>query len=198
MTQYTECILIMLLEATRNDHRPSNLGGLRTSGGTSLRTDTTTSFAAKAWHLTQRGITNRGSKVRHLWDLRWHGENQAIAAACIAYHLSVCPLCGQSPCSQTHILCDCPGLTHDRAGLHLDFRILSGQLARGPCRAVGRAVTDLLFHHPHIQERGQLWTGLWTPDQRGLFAPHLRRCSLRDHCFLAPKVSAALFVFIFV
>ena len=142
--------------------------------------DTTAPFAAKAWHLTQRGIAQRGSKVRHLWDLRWHGENQAIAAAGLAAHLAACPLCGHSPCSQSHILCDCPGLSHERAGLHLDFRILVGQLAGGPCRALGRAVTELLFHHPGIQERGQLWTGLWTPKQRDLLAPYLHRCTLRD------------------
>ena len=153
----------------------------RTERGAPPRwTDTTAPFAAKAWQLTTRGIAQRGSKVRHLWDLRWHGENQAIAAAGRADHLAACPLCGHSPCSQSHIICDCPGLTHERAGLHLDYRILTGQLARGPCRALGRAVTELLFHHPGIQERGQLWTGLWTPEQRGLIAPALHRCTLRE------------------
>ena len=143
-------------------------------------TDTTALFAAKAWQLSKRGIAQRGSKVRHLWDLRWHGENQAIAAAGLADHLAACPLCGHPSCSQSHILCDCPGLSHERAGLLLDFLILTGQLARGPCRALGRAVTELLFHHPGLQERGQLWTGLWTPQQRGLLAPYLHRCTLRD------------------
>ena len=90
-----------------------------------------TATTAQAWQLSKRGIAQRGSKVRHLWDLRWHGENQAIAAAGLADHLAACPLWGHSPCSQSHILCDCPGLTHERAGLHLDFRILAGQLARG-------------------------------------------------------------------
>ena len=55
-----------------------------------------------------------------------------IASGDLADHVAACPLCGHSPCSQTHIICDCPGLTHERAGLHLDFRILTGQQARGP------------------------------------------------------------------
>ena len=47
-------------------------------GATPRWTDTTAPFAAKAWQLSTRGIAQRGSKVRHLWDLRWHGENQAV------------------------------------------------------------------------------------------------------------------------
>ena len=108
------------------------------------------------------------------------GKIMPIAAAGPAEHLAACPLCGHSACSLTHIICHCSGLTHERAGLHLDFRILTSQLARGPCRALGRAVMKLLFRHPGIQERGHLWTGLWTPEQRGLPAPYLRRCLFRD------------------
>ena len=55
-----------------------------------------------------------------------------------------------------------------------------GHLSRGPCRELGRAVMELLFHHPGLQDRGQLWTGLWTPAHRALLAPHLNRCSLHD------------------
>ena len=38
------------------------------------------------------------------------------------------PLCGHLLYSQTHILIDCPSLTLDRAGLHLDLTVLIGQL----------------------------------------------------------------------
>ena len=30
------------------------------------------------YNLRARGMGKCGSKIRHLWDLRWHGENQAI------------------------------------------------------------------------------------------------------------------------
>ena len=43
--------------------------------------NTTVPLAAHACTLSARGIAQRGAKVRHLWDLRWHGENQVIAAA---------------------------------------------------------------------------------------------------------------------
>ena len=41
-------------------------------------------------------------------------------------------------------------LPNDRAGLHHDFRVLTSHQPRGPCRALVRAVTELLFHHPNI------------------------------------------------
>ena len=34
--------------------------------------------------------------------------------------------------------------------------------AARPCRTLGRAYQRLLFHQPDIQDRVQLWTGLWT------------------------------------
>ena len=158
-------------------HRDSS----RASRGAHPRwSNTTVPLAAQAWTLSARGIAQRGAKVRHLWDLRWHGENQAIAAADPDTTLSHCPLCGHPLCSQTHILCDCPGLSHDRAGLHLDLTVLIGQLPRGPCRSLGRAYQHLLFHRPGIVDRGQLWTGLWSPDHRELLRPQLGNCSLRE------------------
>ena len=56
---------------------------------------------AEAWKLSQRGIAKRGGKVRHLWDLRWHGANQAIANPGLADVLGVCPLCGPGSCKPT-------------------------------------------------------------------------------------------------
>ena len=52
------------------------------------------SLAAQALTLSHRGITKRGAKVLHLWDLRWHGENQAVAAADPTTITSHCTLCG--------------------------------------------------------------------------------------------------------
>ena len=51
-------------------------------------------LAARAWQLSQRGVAKRGAKVRHLWDLRWHGENKAVANLAMADTLGICPLCG--------------------------------------------------------------------------------------------------------
>ena len=75
-------------------------------GATARWEGTSTQLAARAWRLTQRGIATRGTKVRPLWDLRWHGENQAVANPQLASILGVCPLCGHPHCSKTHILCN--------------------------------------------------------------------------------------------
>ena len=137
-------------------------------------------LAAQAWNLSHRGVAKRGAKVRHLWDLRWHGENQAVANPDMADTLGRCPLCGHPNCSQTHILCTCPGLSAERTGLAQDLTLIVHRLHPGPGRSLGRAVLHLLFHHRDIAHRGHLWTGLWTPQQRALLGPHLRRCRLKD------------------
>ena len=94
--------------------------------------------------------------------------------------LGVCPLCAHPHCSQTHILCTCPGLATERAGLAQDLALSVNRLRTGPARALGRAIYHLLFHHRAIAHRGQLWTGLWTPQHRALIGPHLRLCSLKE------------------
>ena len=149
-------------------------------GATARWEGTSTQLAAKAWRLTQRGIAKRGTKVRHLWDLRWHGENQAVANPHLADILGVCPLCGHPQCSQTHILCNCPGLVTERDGLAQDLALIVQRLRPGPERALGRAIHHLLFHHRDIEHRGQLWTGLWTPQHRALLSPHLHLCTLKE------------------
>ena len=43
---------------------------------------------AVAWQLTKKVIASRAPKIRHLWDLRWHEENRAVAqgAAALQQH----------------------------------------------------------------------------------------------------------------
>ena len=94
--------------------------------------------------------------------------------------LGVCPLCGHPQCSQTHILCNCPGLSAERASLAQDLALIINRLQPGPGRALGRAIHHLLFHHRDIAHRGHLWTGLWTPQHRALLGPHLRHCTLQE------------------
>ena len=116
-------------------------------------------LAKWAWQLSQRDISKRGTKVRHLWDLRWHGANQAVANSAMADVVGVCPHCGHPHCSQTHILCNCPGLSAEQAGLDHDLALIVNRLHPGPGRSFGRAIQHLLFHHRDIGHRGQLWTG---------------------------------------
>ena len=62
-------------------------------GAPPLWEGTSSRFAARIWFLGQRGIARRGRKVRHLWDLRWHGENKAVADPVNIAALSCCGLC---------------------------------------------------------------------------------------------------------
>ena len=93
----------------------------------------------------------------------------------MADFLGVCPLCGHPHCSQTHILCNCPGLATERAGLAQDLALLVNRLRPGPERSLGRAI-----HHQDIDHHGQLWTGLWTAEHRALLSPHLRLCTHKE------------------
>ena len=94
--------------------------------------------------------------------------------------LGVCPLCGHPHCSQTHILCNCPGLANERDGLAQDLALIVQRLQPGPARSLGRAIHYLLFHHRTIEHRGHVWTGLWPPQHRALLSPHLRLCTRKE------------------
>ena len=48
--------------------------------------DTSTRFAVQIWDLGNRGIANRGRKLRHIW----HGEKKAIADPTHSEELSHC------------------------------------------------------------------------------------------------------------
>ena len=97
--------------ATRNSSRA--LCGAPTKwAGTSAR------FAARLWDLSNRGIAQRGRKVRHIWELRWHGENRAIANPKQDASHHQCGLCGHPQCGLAHTICECPHLTHARDGAH--------------------------------------------------------------------------------
>ena len=73
-----------LANASLRDYLQTRDASRAARGATARWEGTSTQLAARAWRLTQRGIAKRGTKVRHLWDLRWHGENQAVI------HISTC------------------------------------------------------------------------------------------------------------
>ena len=60
-------------------------------------------FAARVWDLSLRGRASRGKKVRHIWELRWHGEIKAITDPANGAALSRCGLCAHPSCSLAHI-----------------------------------------------------------------------------------------------
>ena len=141
---------------------------------------TTARFAACIWDLGKRGIAQRGRKVRHIWDLRWHGENRAIADPSPQETPYNCVLCGHPTCGLAHIICECPCLTHARADARLDLRLFATRQTQAPATRLMLQYAQLLFEHPNLTQRGQLWLGHWPPPLRQKLAPQLRGLSLRD------------------
>ena len=139
-----------------------------------------------AWHtlyvhvlLNKKGIAGRARKIRHLWDLRWHEENRAIAQGVSDLHQHHCLICRRGLGTQAHILCECPALAQIRLSNHIDFNKAVRRLPPGPERTLGQAIVHLLHFHQPLEERGQLWTGLWTAAHRHLIQGALAGCTLR-------------------
>ena len=152
----------------RDDSRP-------TRGAPPRWCNTSVTFAAQAWTLSHRGITQRGAKVRHLWDLRWYSENQAVAAADPNTITSHCTIL------QTHIICDCPGLAQDRAGLHLVLTIRIGQLPEGPAGRWGAPTNTLSSTDPILQS---------VVSSGPVYAPRTTGCSSVARWATAPSAMA--------
>ena len=142
--------------------------------GTSAR------FAGRIWDLSKRGIAQRGRKVRHIWDLRWHGENRAVANPSQDDVLHQCVLCGHPQCGLAHIVCACPHLSHTRDGARSDLHTFVTRQPPTPAARVMQRYTQLLFEHPNLDQRGQLWLGHWTPTLRQALHPLLQPLTLRE------------------
>ena len=132
-----------------------------------------------AWKLNASNTSARATSIRHLWDLRWYGENRAIADPTNALIHGPCPLCNL-PYSQTHVTCDCPSLNTTRASRLSDLERHGLRYPRGPMRTLATAYSHLLLHHLPLEERNQLWMGLWQPKHRSLLQTHLEACSYSE------------------
>ena len=142
--------------------------------GTSAR------FAGRIWDLSKRGIAQRGRKARHIWDLRWHGENRAVAHPSQDEAIHQCELCGHPQRGLAHIICECPHLSHARDGARSDLRTFVMRHLPAPAARVMQRYTQLLFEHPNLDQRGQLWLGQWTPALRQALYPLLQPLTLRE------------------
>ena len=107
------------------------------------------------------------------------GEQCQKACSVPAETISNSSFCGH-PCALIHILLECPELAKESAHHHLD----TGPYGRDGADAT-RTVSDprtglstFLFHHPNIQNRGQLWRGLWICKYQALSLDRLSVCAL--------------------
>ena len=133
--------------------------------------DISAHHGAVAWQLTR--------KIRYLCDLRWHQENRAVAQGAADLQQYQCLICRRGLGTQAHILCECPILSQVRLSNHIDFNRATRRLPAGPESILAQAVVHLLHFHQHLEERGHLWTGLWTTAHRRLLQGALAGCTLR-------------------
>ena len=119
-------------------------------------------------------LRSRSHTLRTLWDLRWHGENRAVAEHSTDPKVSACPLCHRY-WSQAHVLCECSGFTGPRWGGQLDLTIAISQLPPGPMLDLGRQFQTLLSEHKNTGSKmvGSLGSG-------GVTLPYAHDCKMYE------------------
>ena len=102
-----------------------------------------------AWFHRSRPLRQRVQALRTLWDLRWHGENRAVAAHSVDPHVSACPICCRL-WNQAHVLCECPSF---------EPHVAIDRLPPGLMQELGRHLQRLLTipNQPSLMARR--WVG---------------------------------------
>ena len=108
--------------------------------------------------------------LRTLWDLRWHGENRAVASHSTDPQVNNCPICHRF-WSQAYVLCECPSTTSARLRGSLDFTIAISHLPAGPMLDLGRPFQTLLSEHNQPILLARRWSGHWDTVAMGLLHP---------------------------
>ena len=141
--------------------------------------DTHQSVGAAAWTPRALPLRKRVQALRTYWDLRWHGENQAVAAHTQDPQVSACPICHRF-WSQAHVLCECPGTTAAREDGSLDLTLAVNRLPPGPMLDLGRQFQMLLTipNHPTLMARR--WSGQWDHAAIRVLQPHIARCTRKQ------------------
>ena len=105
--------------------------------------DSHQSVGAAAWLHRSQPLRKRVQALRTFWDLRWHGENQAVAAKTEAPPVNACPICNRF-WSQAHLFGDCSSTTDARTGGSPDLTLAVSLLPTGPMLELGRKFQVLL------------------------------------------------------
>ena len=151
------------LRSMLNNHRVlayrSNRDRLRQDrGAPPIWLDSHQSVGPASWSHHSQPLRQRVQALCSLWDLRWHGENRAVAARTADPQVSACPIC-QRHWTHAHVLCECPGSTSARAAGTLDLTIAISHLTPGPMLALGRKLQLLLTtpNQPSLMARHWSW-----------------------------------------
>ena len=122
-----------------------------------------------------QNLRSRTHTLRTLWDLRWHGENRAVAAHSTNPQVSACPICHRY-WSQAHVLCECAGSTGPRWGGQLDLTIAINHLPPGPMLDLGRQFQVLLSDHNQPFLLARRWSGHWDQAALRSLTPMIANC----------------------
>ena len=172
------------LRAMLSHHRVlayrTNRDRLRTDrGALPIWTDTHQTVGPASWLCRSPPLRQRVRALRSLWDLRWHGENRAVAARTADPQISACPICRRH-WTQAHVLCECPSSTGARSAGSLDLTIAISHLTPGPMRDLGRKFQLLLTipNQPSLMSRR--WSGQWDQAAIDALQPEIARCSRKQ------------------
>ena len=141
--------------------------------------DSHQSVGATSWFSRTRPLRKRVQALRTFWDLRWHGENKAVAAHSSDPQVSACPICGRH-WTQAHVLCDCPSSAGARMEGLFDLNLTVSRLPPGPMMDLGRKFQLLLstFNQPTLM--GRRWAGQWDQAAIHSLQPDIARCTRKQ------------------
>ena len=158
----------------------SNRDRLRVErGARPIWMDSHQSVGPAAWVHRLQPLRQRVQALRSLWDLRWHGENRAVAARSVDPQVSACPICHRH-WTQAHVLCDCPSTSGARASGSLDLTVAISRLPAGPMQELGHQLQRLLTipNQPSLMARR--WSGQWDHAAIAALQPEIARCSRKQ------------------
>ena len=141
--------------------------------------DSHQSVGPAAWSHRSQPLRQRVRALRSFWDLRWHGENRAVAAHSTDPQVSACPICRRL-WDQAHVLGDCPSTSGARAAGSLDLTVAIGRLPAGPMQELGRHFHRLLTipNQPSLMARR--WAGQWDHAAIAALQPAIARCTRKQ------------------
>ena len=116
--------------------------------------DSHQSVRPACWSLRTQPVLQRVLALRNLWDLRWHGENRAVASRSKHPQVRACPICNKHG-TQAHMLCKCPNTSSARTAGSLDLTLTISHFPPGPMLELNRQFERLLImpNQPFLMAR---------------------------------------------
>ena len=137
--------------------------------------DSQQSVGPAALSQSSQPLRQRVQALRSLRDLRWHGENRAVAAHSTDPQVSNACLICRRLWNQAHVLCDCSSTSGARAAGSLDLTVAIGHLSPGPMQELDRATSNDFSPYPTNLPSSQ-----WDHAAIEALQPEITRCSRKQ------------------